>query len=201
MQTLTKVCLNCIQSPSITNRRMFYMDRWSEEDFISGCISLIEPTFSNQQQAAYLQITNVYEGDFSISGETSGWAGNDPGDVLTTQCRASRRVMRRAAVSQITTWSIVTKIFQRILDDVKRNPPMGNWGLGENESLSHLPHNWLARHHNSFRLHSLTVIRIYKIVFSRFLWLSASKTNHRLATHCAHLTRYCGFPHKIQAWG
>ena len=85
------------------------------------------------------------------------------------------------------------RIFLRILDDVKPNSLMGNWGLGENESLHLSRRNWLAGAHNSFRLHSLTVIRIYKIVFSGFLWQCASKTNHHLATHWAHLTRYCCF--------
>ena len=45
VQKCAKICLNCIQSPSITNSQMFYMDRWSEDDFSIECISLIEGTF------------------------------------------------------------------------------------------------------------------------------------------------------------
>ena len=47
VQKWAKICLNCIQSPSITNSQMFYMetDRWSEDDFSRECIRLIEGTF------------------------------------------------------------------------------------------------------------------------------------------------------------
>lgn len=113
------------------------------------------------------------------------------------------------SVSQITAWSLVMMLRRWSISSwfssgywMMWNLIPWNWDLGENKSL-HLSHrhNWLARPHNSFRLHSLTVIRIYKIVFSGFLWLCASKTNHHLATHWAHPTRYCCFSYHHEVRG
>ena len=216
VQKCAKICLNCIQSPSITNSQMFYMetDRWSEDDdFSKECIYLFLwlrelSHFPSSMLRHYLQITdNTWWGNFSINFCTlrlcyrrwDVWVSRKwSGKIFSPLSDGAPCVScGELSVSQITAWSLAVKhffrIFQRILDDVKPNSLMGNWGLGENESLHLSRHNWLARPHNSFRLHSLTVIRIYKIVFSGFLWRCASKTNHHLATHWAHPTRYCCF--------
>ena len=216
VQKFAKICHNCIQSPSITNSQMFYLepDRWSEDDFSIECILWLRELshfpssmtlFTNHRLVISLSISALW--DYVIGGEMSEWAGNDLGRfshhlvTLFSAWRVESYPYQRSYVA----WSLVGigwwcgegehffRIFRRILDDVKPNSLMGNWGLGENESLHLSRRNWLAGAHNSFRLHSLTVIRIYKIVFSGFLWQCASKTNHHLATHWAHLTRYCCF--------
>ena len=192
VQKCAKICLNCIQSPSITNSRMFYMDRWSEDDFSIECISLIEGTFPLslinveslfiEEEVISLSISALWGLCYRDVWVSRKWSGKifSPLKWRSSQCVVWRAI--RTSDQSLVTCNFF-RIFQRILDDEKPNSLMGNWGLGENESPHLISHNWLARHHNSFRLHSLTVIRIYKIVFSGFLWLSASKTNQHLATH------------------
>ena len=88
VQKCAKICHNCIQSPSITNSRMFYLepDRWSEDDFSIECILWLRELshfpssmtlFTNHQLVISLSISALW--DYVIGGEMSEWAGNDLG--------------------------------------------------------------------------------------------------------------------------